>query len=71
MVAFTFSRIATALSALACIGSAAAAPLIDARSKPSPADAPAAPYFVIYGDKWITGSTGIPPVENITGYNVL
>lgn len=71
MVAFTFPRIAAALSALVCVGSAAAAPLIDARAKPKPADAPAAPYFVIYGDQWISGGTGIPPVADVTGYNVL
>ncbi|KAG1860708.1 glycoside hydrolase family 18 protein [Suillus subalutaceus] len=31
---------------------------------------PAAPYFVIYSDKWISGETGPPAVSEVTGYNV-
>ncbi|EIW79384.1 glycoside hydrolase family 18 protein [Coniophora puteana RWD-64-598 SS2] len=31
---------------------------------------PAAPHFVIYSDKWVSGETGPPAVSDITGYNV-
>ncbi|KAF9240692.1 glycoside hydrolase [Melanogaster broomeanus] len=30
----------------------------------------AAPHFVIYSDKWISGENGPPPVADIQGYNV-
>ncbi|KAF7794236.1 hypothetical protein EIP86_005368 [Pleurotus ostreatoroseus] len=32
---------------------------------------PAAPHFVIYGDKGVQGTTGPPPTSDITGFNVL
>ncbi|EIW79374.1 glycoside hydrolase family 18 protein [Coniophora puteana RWD-64-598 SS2] len=32
--------------------------------------APAAPHFVIYSDKWISGETGPPAPSDLTGYNV-
>ncbi|KAG2042641.1 glycoside hydrolase family 18 protein [Suillus americanus] len=31
---------------------------------------PAAPHFVIYSDKWVSGETGPPAVSEVTGYNV-
>ncbi|OBZ73875.1 Endochitinase 3 [Grifola frondosa] len=31
---------------------------------------PAAPHFVIYGDKYVSGTTGPPPTSEITGFNV-
>ena len=27
---------------------------------------PAAPHFVIYSDKWVSGEDGPPPVSNVT-----
>ena len=35
------------------------------------APAQAAPHFVVYGDKFVSGTTGPPPVSQITGFNVL
>ena len=32
---------------------------------------PAAPHFVIYSDKFVSGTTGPPPVNQVKGYNVL
>ncbi|PBK72369.1 glycoside hydrolase family 18 protein [Armillaria solidipes] len=29
------------------------------------------PHFVIYGDKWVSGLTGPPPVSQLHGYNIL
>ncbi|TBU27275.1 glycoside hydrolase family 18 protein [Dichomitus squalens] len=34
------------------------------------ATVPAAPRFVIYSDKWVSGETGPPSVDQLTGYNV-
>ncbi|KAJ7155351.1 glycoside hydrolase family 18 protein [Mycena crocata] len=31
---------------------------------------PAAPRFVIYGDKWVSGTNGPPPTSAVAGYNV-
>ncbi|KAG0709374.1 glycoside hydrolase family 18 protein [Suillus ampliporus] len=31
---------------------------------------PAAPHFVIYSDKWVSGENGPPATSSITGYNV-
>ncbi|KAF8892265.1 glycoside hydrolase [Infundibulicybe gibba] len=31
---------------------------------------PAAPHFVIYSDKFVSGETGPPPVSQVQGYNV-
>lgn len=69
MVALTFPRLAAAISALVFLGSALAAPAVDARSKPTAAVSNAAPHFVIYSDDFVTGTT--PDVSTIQGYNVL
>ncbi|KZP24588.1 glycoside hydrolase family 18 protein [Athelia psychrophila] len=70
MVAFTFSRLAAAITAIACVGSSLAAPLIDARAKPSTETqiSSAAPHFVIYSDSFVSGTT--PDVSAVAGYNV-
>lgn len=31
---------------------------------------PAAPHFVLYNDKWVSGEIGPPDVSIISGYNV-
>ncbi|KAJ7581133.1 glycoside hydrolase family 18 protein [Mycena floridula] len=31
---------------------------------------PAAPHFVVYGDQFVSGVTGPPPVSQVTGFNV-
>ncbi|KAF7973212.1 hypothetical protein HWV62_32660 [Athelia sp. TMB] len=70
MVSFTFSRIASAVAAIAFLGRAFAAPahVVDARAKPSTAVSTAAPHFVIYSDAYQSGVT--PDVSEVAGYNV-
>ncbi|KZP24609.1 glycoside hydrolase family 18 protein [Athelia psychrophila] len=68
MVAFTFSRIAAAVTAIACVGSSLAAPVIDARASNSTQPSSKAPHFVIYSDEYVTGTT--PNVSAVAGYNV-
>ncbi|KAJ7708680.1 glycoside hydrolase [Mycena rosella] len=31
---------------------------------------PAAPHWVVYGDQYVSGTTGPPPVSDVTGFNV-
>ena len=71
MVSFTLSRIASAITAIAFLGRAfaAPAPLVDTRAKPSTAVSTAAPHFVIYSDAYQSGVT--PDVSEVAGYNVL
>lgn len=68
MVALTFSRIAAAITAIACVGSSLAAPALDARAKNTQI-ASKAPHFVIYSDSYVSGTT--PDVSDVAGYNVL
>jgi hypothetical protein len=68
MVSLSFSRLAAIVSALVFIGSVASAPAFDVRAKPEP-EATTAPRFVIYSDKFVSGTT--PSVDQIAGYNVL
>jgi chitinase len=56
------------LSVFAAIGGVLSMPLMDTTL--SARATPAAPYFVIYSDKWVSGETGPPTVSEITGYNV-
>ncbi|KAI0644217.1 glycoside hydrolase [Trametes meyenii] len=65
------------LSSLLLFRSALSAPTCElrlaSRSTPAPkgsADTPDAPRFVIYSDKFVSGVTGPPPVDQIKGYNV-
>jgi len=67
MVSLSFSRLAVMASALVFIGSATSAPAFEERAKPEPA-ATAAPRFVIYSDKFVSGTT--PSVNQIAGFNV-
>ncbi|KAG2050983.1 glycoside hydrolase family 18 protein [Suillus hirtellus] len=64
MVSFMLSS----LSVLAAIGGVLSAPLMGTAL--SARTTPAAPHFVIYSDKWVSGETGPPAVSEITGYNV-
>ncbi|KZP31615.1 glycoside hydrolase family 18 protein [Athelia psychrophila] len=70
MVAFTFSYIAAAIATVACLSSALAAPVIDAREKAAANTqiSSPAPHFVIYSDSLQTGTT--PDVSEVAGYNV-
>ncbi|KAG2128558.1 glycoside hydrolase family 18 protein [Suillus clintonianus] len=65
MVSFMLSSL---VSVFAAIGGVLSMPLIDTTL--SARATPAAPHFVIYSDKWVSGETGPPPISNITGYNV-
>ncbi|SJL03805.1 related to Chitinase A precursor [Armillaria ostoyae] len=38
--------------------------------RPRASIVPSPPHFVIYGDKWVSGLTGPPPVSQLHGYNV-
>ncbi|KAG2157736.1 glycoside hydrolase family 18 protein [Suillus bovinus] len=60
--------LSTLLSIFAAIGAVLSAPLVDTAL--SSRATPAAPYFVIYSDEYVTGETGPPAVSEITGYNV-
>ncbi|KAG1740045.1 glycoside hydrolase family 18 protein [Suillus lakei] len=65
MVSFMLSSL---VSVFAAIGGVLSMPLVDTAL--SARATPAAPHFVIYSDKWVSGETGPPAVSNITGYNV-
>ncbi|KAG1740044.1 glycoside hydrolase family 18 protein [Suillus lakei] len=65
MVSFMLSRL---FSAFAAIGGVLSMPLVDTAL--SARATPAAPHFVIYSDKWVSGETGPPAVSSIKGYNV-
>lgn len=50
-----------------------ASPLVDAHDHTGSLTSratQAAPHWVIYSDKWVSGENGPPPVNDITGYNV-
>ncbi|KAG1746540.1 glycoside hydrolase family 18 protein [Suillus paluster] len=65
MVSFMLSSL---LSVFAAIGGVLSMSPMDTTL--SARATPAAPHFVIYSDKWVTGENGPPAVSNITGYNV-
>jgi len=67
MVSLSFSRLAVFISALIFVGSVASAPTGQNQTQPKPAAA-AAPHFVIYSDKFVSGTT--PSVDQVKGYNV-
>ncbi|TFK53391.1 glycoside hydrolase [Heliocybe sulcata] len=68
------------LAAFACLASVVAAPLdLDAPQYDGLGQqardvlkraTPAAPHWVIYSDKYASGTTGPPPVSQVAGYNV-
>ncbi|EGN97707.1 glycoside hydrolase family 18 protein [Serpula lacrymans var. lacrymans S7.3] len=71
-----YSLLTAAFSAFALFNSATSVPIDEfsglddtARSILKRAT-PAAPHFVIYSDKWVSGETGPPNVTEIAGYNV-
>lgn len=65
MVSFVLSSL---LGIFAVVGGVLSMPLMDTAL--SARSTPAAPHFVIYSDKWISGETGPPAVSSIKGYNV-
>ncbi|KAG1770689.1 glycoside hydrolase family 18 protein [Suillus occidentalis] len=65
MVSFMLSSL---FSVFAAIGGVLSMPLMDTAL--SARATPAAPHFVIYSDKWVSGETGPPAISEITGYNV-
>ncbi|TFK54531.1 glycoside hydrolase family 18 protein [Heliocybe sulcata] len=70
MFSTTFARIAALLSGLMCLTAVLAAPIQESRDLVARAT-PAAPHWVIYTDKWVSGETGPPSTADIAGYNVL
>ena len=62
MLSSALSRIVTA--AVLFTAAAFAVPLTSR-------DVPAAPHFVVYSDKWVSGETGPPALSAINGFNVL
>lgn len=65
MVSRVLSRLVAAAVLFACAAFAAPASMLVAR------DVPAAPHFVIYSDKWVSGENGPPALSEIDGFNVL
>ncbi|EPQ57162.1 glycoside hydrolase [Gloeophyllum trabeum ATCC 11539] len=70
MVSMTFARIAALLSGLACLATVFAAPIQEPRDL-TVRTTQAAPHWVIYTDKWVSGETGPPAPADIDGYNTL
>ena len=78
MVSYFFTKVATAavLFAASQVASVFAAPAglnglsVEARDILARAT-PAAPHFVMYGDKFAPGTTGPPDPSQIDGFNVL
>ena len=71
MAASVFKYLSALFSAVVLIGGVTALPTSNSNSLAKRATVPAAPRFVIYSDKWVSGETGPPNVTDITGYNVL
>ncbi|KAF8809476.1 glycoside hydrolase family 18 protein [Phlegmacium glaucopus] len=82
MVAFSFKRFFLLLSALVGLAVVNSSPtsvgshdshtdLSAVAPHPNTNNAiPAAPHFVIYSDKFVSGETGPPPVADVMGYNI-
>ncbi|EKM81751.1 hypothetical protein AGABI1DRAFT_112003 [Agaricus bisporus var. burnettii JB137-S8] len=76
---FGYTRIAALLTGLSSLLAVAAAPLesfnltdtakhfLTERAKNA---VPGAPRFVVYGDRFVSGITGPPPVNDVRGFNV-
>ncbi|KAG2136273.1 glycoside hydrolase family 18 protein [Suillus cothurnatus] len=67
MVSFAFSNL---LGVFAVLSGLLRKPPSLPDMAPSARPTPAAPHFVIYSDKWVSGETGPPAVSSIEGYNV-
>lgn len=72
MFSFSLPRLAAAALALVCAGRAAVALPVDTGLGTEARDilsrstkATAAPHFVIYSDKWVSGSTGPPDASDL------
>ncbi|VDB91374.1 unnamed protein product [Peniophora sp. CBMAI 1063] len=68
---FSVSRLSAALAAalFAASGTSAAPVTTELASRKSNAAAPAAPHWVVYTDRWISGETGPPDVSLLDGFN--
>lgn len=66
MIAFTFVCIAAAVTAIACMGSSLAAPVVDARASNSTQPSSKPPHLIIYIDEYVTGIT--PNVSDVEEY---
>ena len=69
MILFPVFRPAAITTALVFIASVVSTPTVDKGVKKYALEATAAPHFLVYSDKPISGVT--PPVDQIAGYNVL
>lgn len=73
MVSYAFARLAAAFCAFACLSSVVSTPLnvssfeeLDNQARDILARAtPAAPHFVIYSDKYVSGTTGPPAASAV------
>lgn len=69
-MSFSLSHLVSGLSALACVGSVLAVPaptpLLDVQTREvTRRSTPAAPHFVVYSDKWVSGENGPPDPSEI------
>ncbi|EIW78011.1 glycoside hydrolase family 18 protein [Coniophora puteana RWD-64-598 SS2] len=64
-----FSTFITFLFTVLLATSAAALPVTTETGLTARASAPAAPHWVVYSDKWISGETGPPKTTDLVGYN--
>jgi hypothetical protein len=69
MIVFSLFRPAAIIAPLVFIASVVSTPTFDEGVKDYAPDATAAPRFLIYSDKPMSGIT--PSVDQIAGYNVL
>lgn len=71
MIKVNFKGLFTTLAGLSVLQAVISAPLEDARGFNSMSTGltaratPAAPHFVIYSDKYVSGETGPPPVSQV------
>ncbi|KZV61339.1 glycoside hydrolase family 18 protein [Peniophora sp. CONT] len=67
---FTVARISAALAAaFFAVSGTSAAPLTTELASRKAAATPAAPHWVVYTDRWISGETGPPDVSLLKGFN--
>ncbi|KAJ3557725.1 hypothetical protein NM688_g1316 [Phlebia brevispora] len=67
----TASMVSQFLSRLVCAAGLFTCAVFAAPTGQTKRDVPAAPHFVLYTDKWVSGETGPPSVSSIDGFNVL
>lgn len=70
MISFTLSTAISVLTALASVNTVYAAP-VESALHARQATVPAAPHFVVYGDRFVAGTEGPPDASTIAGFNVL